>query len=155
MKKEYDKFKNYLTSQNLKLTEGRKAVFEEIFSSRQIHLDAEDIYERLKKKNIRISRATIYRTLNLLVKSGLVSEISFGETHSHYEPEVPKERHGHLVCLGCGQVIEFNSPEIVSIIDEIGRENKFHLDKFSIQTFGYCQKCSHEYTRKKQMTDDI
>jgi len=77
-------FKDYLRSQKLKFTRTRRLIFEEIFSDEKIHPDAYEIHRRLKSKGEKVSLATIYRTLNLFVKSGLVSEIDFGEGHSHY-----------------------------------------------------------------------
>ncbi|MDH5466886.1 MAG: transcriptional repressor [Candidatus Aminicenantes bacterium] len=138
---ELKEFKDYLKSQDLKFTRTRRLIFEEIFSENTVHSNAYEIHRRLKGKGEKISLATIYRTLNLLVKSGLVSEIDFGENHSHYEPEVSKATHGHLVCLSCGAVKEFSDEKIQSILKKIGKESRFKTDKFSIQVFGYCQDC--------------
>ena len=116
-------------------------IFKEIFTGKKVHPDAYEIHKRLKSKGHEVSLATIYRTLNLLVKSGLVSEIDFGESHSHYEPKISKAAHGHLVCLSCGKVKEFSHEKIQAIIKNIGKESYFKTDKFSIQVFGYCKDC--------------
>ena len=134
-------FKDHLRSQNLKFTRTRRLIYEEIFSDKTIHPNAYEIHRRLRSKGEKVSLATIYRTLNLLVKSGLVSEIDFGENHSHYEPEISRAAHGHLVCLSCGQVQEFSNEKIQSILKRIGKKSQFKTDKFSIQVFGYCQNC--------------
>jgi Fur family ferric uptake transcriptional regulator len=134
-------FQNYLNSQGLKFTRPRRIIFKEIFSSKKVHPNAYEIHKRLKSKGQKVSLATIYRTLSLLVKSGLVSEIDFGEDHSHYEPEVAKAAHGHLVCLSCGKVIEFSHEKIQTILNKIGKENYFKTDKLLIQVFGYCKNC--------------
>jgi len=138
---ELKEFKDYLRSQDLKFTRTRRLIFEEIFSEKTVHPNAYEIHRRLKGKGENVSLATIYRTLNLLVKSGLVSEIDFGEDHSHYEPEVSKAAHGHLVCLSCGAVKEFSDEKVQSILKRIGKESRFKTDKFSIQVFGYCERC--------------
>jgi len=138
---ELKEFKDYLRSQDLKFTRTRRLIFEEIFSEKTVHPNAYEIHRRLKGKGENVSLATIYRTLNLLVKSGLVSEIDFGEDHSHYEPEVSKAAHGHLVCLSCGAVKEFSDEKVQSILEKIGKESRFKTDKFSIQVFGYCERC--------------
>lgn len=140
-------FKEFLKSQGLKFTRTRRLIFEEIFSDKTIHLNAYDIHRRLKSKGERVSLATIYRTLKLLVKSGLVSEIDFGEDHSHYEPEISRAAHGHLVCLSCGGVQEFSNEKVQSILKKIGMEYQFTTDKFSIQVFGYCQNCQKKIKR--------
>jgi Fur family ferric uptake transcriptional regulator len=134
-------FQNYLNSKGLKFTRPRRLIFEEIFSSKKVHPNAYEIHRRLKSKGQKVSLATIYRTLSLLVKSGLVSEIDFGEDHSHYEPEVAKAAHGHLVCLSCGKVIEFSHEKIQTILNKIEKENQFKTDKLLIQVFGYCRNC--------------
>jgi len=134
-------FKDYLSSQKLKFTRTRRLIFEEIFSDEEIHPDAYEIHRRLKNKGEKVSLATIYRTLRLFVKSGLVSEVDFGENHSHYEPEISRATHGHLVCLSCGEVKEFSNEKVQSILKKIGKESQFKTDKFSIQVFGYCQNC--------------
>ncbi len=141
MKKESEAFLEYLAYHKLKLTRTRRLIFEEIFSSKEIHPNAFEIYQRLKKKRKKVSLATIYRTLNLLVESGLVSEIDLGESHSHYEPEIVKSAHGHMVCLSCGRVHEFTDDKVLSMLNKIGKEKRFKTDKFSIQVFGYCQSC--------------
>lgn len=134
-------FRNYLRSHKLKFTRARRLVFEEIVSSTEVHPNAYEIHRKLKSKGHIVSLATIYRTLNLLVRSGLVSEIDLGEKHSHYEPEILKAGHGHLVCLSCGQVKEFSHENIKKTISRIGKKNQFKTDKFSIQVFGYCEDC--------------
>lgn len=137
-------FRDYLKSQKLKFTRTRYLIFKEIFIDKSVHPNAYEIYRKLMGKGKRVSLATIYRTLNLLVKSGLVSEIDFGEKHSHYEPEISKDAHGHLVCLSCGKVIEFSHENIQKIINKIGKERGFKTDKFSIQVFGYCKDCQKQ-----------
>jgi len=141
MKKKLEIFHRYLSSHKLKATRTRKLIFSEIFSTHKVHPNAFEIHQRLKEKGHRVSLATIYRTLNLFVKSGLVSEIDLGESHSHYEPEIIKSAHGHLVCLSCGRVKEFSDEEIRNMITRIGRKSHFKMDKFSIQVFGYCNTC--------------
>ncbi len=141
MKTEFQKFQAYLRSRDLKMTRTRGLIFKEIFCSPAVHPNAYDIHRRLRAKRKDISLATIYRTLNLLVKSGLVSEIDLGEDHSHYEPEWNKIAHGHLICLSCGKVQEFSNKEVQEVIDRIGQEKGYTLDKFSIQVFGFCQAC--------------
>lgn len=138
---EFKAFKDYLKIQRLKFTRTRHLIFREIFIDKSVHPNAYEIHRKLKGKGEKVSLATIYRTLNLLVKSGLVSEIDFGEKHSHYEPEISKQAHGHLICLSCGKVKEFSHGNIQRIINKIGKEGNFKTDKFSIQVFGYCKDC--------------
>lgn len=141
MKKELQKFGTYLRAHGLKLTRTRETIFREIFTRQSLHPNAEEIYQMLMAHKKQVSLATIYRTLNLLVKSGLVSSIDLGEDHSHFEPEGGLAAHGHLICLSCGKVLEFSQAEIQAAIDRIGREKGYRLDKFSLQVFGFCRDC--------------
>ena len=144
MNKELDDFKAHLRARRLKATRTRQLIFAEIVSTRDIHPNAYEICRRLEKKGRKISLATVYRTLRLLVESGLVSQVDLGEDHSHYEPEGPKTGHGHLICLSCGTVKEFTDARIQRTFGKIGQANGFELDKFSIQVFGYCRKCKRK-----------
>lgn len=141
MKNDFQRFGAYLRGRGLKLTRTRELIFREIFARPARHPNAEEIHQRLKAQKKRVSLATIYRTLNLLVKSGLVSSVDLGEDHSHYEPEDGQAAHGHLICLSCGKVLEFSQLEIQGAIDRIGAEKGYRLDKFSIQVFGFCRDC--------------
>lgn len=141
MKKEFGDFKSFLHGRGLKVTRTRALIFEEIFAAPTVHPNAEEIYRKLESKKKRVSLATIYRTLNLLVKSGVVSAVDLGEDHSHFEPEWDRTAHGHLICLSCGRVQEFSRREFQAAIDRIGKEKGFKLDKFSIQVFGFCRAC--------------
>lgn len=141
MKKDYRDLQEYLRRHNLRKTKTRELIFQEIVSRPDVHPNAYDIYERLRAKRRPVSLATVYRTLRLLVTSGLVSQIDLGEDHSHYEHDAAKVGHGHLICLSCGAVREFADAGIRATIGRIGAERAFALDKFSIQVFGYCAKC--------------
>jgi Fur family ferric uptake transcriptional regulator len=138
-------FQEYLRANRFKFTPTRRLIFEEIFQAQEVHLNAYEIHKSLRKKGRKVSLATIYRTLNLLVQTYLVSEIDLGEAHAHYEPDVHKRGHGHLVCLSCGRVREFSHQKIQGIIAKIGNDNNYQTDKFSIQVFGYCNACQKKY----------
>ena len=141
MKKEINELKSRLRARKLKATRTRQLIFAEIVATKDIHPNASEIFRRVKTKGHQISLATIYRTLRLLVESGLVSQVDLGEDHSHYEREGRKTGHGHLICLSCGTVKEFSDVGIQKTIGKIGKGKGFQLDKFSIQVFGYCHKC--------------
>jgi Fur family ferric uptake transcriptional regulator len=141
VKDETARFLGYLRSHGLKMTRARELVFREILSAPGIHPNADEIRRRLRAKKKDVGLATIYRTLNLLVRSGLVSAVDLGEGHSHFEPEGHETAHGHLICLSCGRVREFAQSGIQEAIRRIGEEEGYHLDKFSLQVFGFCRAC--------------
>lgn len=141
MNQDIEDLKAVLRARKLKATRTRQLIFAELVATKNIHPNASEIFKRLARSGRKISLATVYRTLRLLVESGLVRQVDLGEDHSHYEPERPKTGHGHLICLSCGIVREFADDTIQRTIGKIGKGKGFKLDKFSIQVFGYCQKC--------------
>lgn len=138
-------FLDYLAHRKLKLTRQRLAVVNEIFSDNG-HFEAEELVERLKNKRMRVSRATVYRTLELLRECQLVEKLDFGSPRSFYEHVAPGEHHDHLICTECGTVIEFHNDRLETLQDEICRNFDFHESHHSLRIFGLCSKC-HRRTR--------
>lgn len=104
------------------------------------HLDADELFRRAKEREPRISLSTVYRNLRLFKKLGLIDERHFAEEHHHYEVKDTSE-HYHLVCLGCGRVIEFESPLMKQVKDKVGMENRFEITGAEIRFEGYCSSC--------------
>ena len=141
MNRDFSRFQAYLRSRGLKMTRARELIFMEILSAPGIHPNADEIHRRLRARKKKVGLATIYRTLNHLVRSGLVSAVDLGEGHSHFEPEGNETAHGHLICLSCGRVQEFAQTGIQEAIREVGQEKGYRFDKFSLQVFGFCRDC--------------
>jgi Fur family ferric uptake transcriptional regulator len=125
-----DRFEDFLRTNGLKATATRRLIFREIMASTSAHPNADEIHLRLRN-----------RTLGLLVRSGLVGRVDFGENHAHYEREGLRAGHGHLICLSCGRVLEFADSAVQGALGQIGEEYSFRLDKFSLQIFGSCADC--------------
>ena len=121
----------------LRVTSQRALILEII---RRGHLDADEIYRQARIKQPRLSLSTVYRTLQVLKKLGLVEELHFDEAHHHYEVK-PSSEHHHLVCLGCGKVVEFKCPLSPKMKEDIARENGFEVTGVEIRMTGYCSKC--------------
>lgn len=134
-------FENFLRTASLKKTRTRELIFREIFGHSPLHLNAAEIHARLRSKGHRISLATVYRTLRLMVRSGMVSALDLGEDHSHYEPEIDRPGHGHFICLACGRVREFEHSELHGLLTRLGEAEEFQLRKYSLQVFGTCRQC--------------
>ena len=133
-------FARYLTSKDLKLTKERKAVLQEIFRHPG-HLEAEELAHNLRKKSKRASRATIYRTLDLLVESGIVRKVDLGHGHSHYELGLDHPHHEHMICIKCGRVLEFSDRSIEKALSRLCTESGFEHTSHRFQIFGYCDRC--------------
>ena len=107
------------------------------------HLDADEIYRQARQKKPRLSLSTVYRTLQVLKKLGLVEELHFDETHHHYELK-PSSEHHHLVCLGCSKVVEFECPISPKMKEDVGRQESFEVTGAEIRMIGYCSQCRQE-----------
>lgn len=138
---ESHRFEALLAEQGLKLTFERKHIFEEVAGLKH-HFDADSLYERFKTKGLRISRDTVYRTIPLLLESGVIQK-SVGEgKREFYEPTGSKGHHDHMVCVRCGKIIEFHCQEIEQMQEKVCRDHKFKLIFHDHRLFGECQNCS-------------
>lgn len=134
-------FERYLREQGLPVTQQRTAVADVVFSSTG-HLSVDEIEQRLRESGERIGKATIYRTLDLLVKSGLVDEHDFGEGFKRYEHLLYRQPiHQHLICLECGTVIEFRSEELQRIQEEVAGAHDFTPNRHRFEIYGVCGDC--------------
>jgi Fe2+ or Zn2+ uptake regulation protein len=105
------------------------------------HITAKELYRRASRKNESISLATVYRTLQLFKELGLVEERRLGQVYCHYEAKEWAD-HQHLVCRGCGKVIEFESSLLGHLVEEVKREHGFVLKKIELCLEGYCRQCN-------------
>lgn len=126
-----------LSSAGLRMTNQRALILEII---RQGHLDADEVYRQARDKQPRLSLSTVYRTLRMLKKLGLVDELHFEETHHHYEVK-PSTEHHHLVCLGCGKIVEFECSLSQRMRQDIARKKGFEVTGVEVNMTGYCAKC--------------
>jgi Fur family transcriptional regulator, ferric uptake regulator len=134
-------FSRYLREQGLPITQQREAIAQVVFSSSG-HLSVEEIEQRLRQGEERIGKATIYRTLDLLVKSKLVEEHDFGEGFKRYEHRLSRQPvHEHLICVECGTVIEFRSDEVSRIEQKVLTEHGFEPTRHRLEIYGLCRDC--------------
>jgi Fur family ferric uptake transcriptional regulator len=140
MKKEKEIFKKYLVGKGLKLTSERELILKEVFS-RHDHFDAEDLFQAFRARSENVSRATIYRTLPLLVESGLVQEALRCGERVCYEHIYGHKSHGHMICMGCGKIVEFEDNELERIKRKVCKENDFQPAEFRFGIKGYCKNC--------------
>lgn len=117
----------------------QRALILQIIRQGKGHVDADEIYRQARKKQSRLSLSTVYRTLQALKKLGLIEELHFNESHHHYEAK-PSTKHHHLVCLGCGQVIEFQYP-LSRLKGNIAEARDFEIVDTEIRMTGYCSRC--------------
>ena len=126
-----------LNATGMRITKQRALILEII---RQGHLDADEVYRQARDKQPRLSLSTVYRTLRMLKELGLVDELHFEETHHHYEVK-PSAEHHHLVCLGCGKIVEFEYSLSQRMRQDIARKQGFEVTGVEVNMTGYCAKC--------------
>jgi Fur family ferric uptake transcriptional regulator len=134
------RFERFLRDRSLKLTEERRTLVAAIFGTEH-HFDADQLHMQLKQKGLDVSRATVYRTLDLMVQAGLVRKSSFGDMHAHYEAVRSGEHHDHLICLNCQKVIEFYRVDLEELQESICASHHFQALHHSHQIFGICAEC--------------
>ena len=123
-----------LKSEGLRHTDQRQAIWDEIRNSSE-HRDAEDIYLKLKEGKVKVSRATVYRTIDVLVKNRLVRKMDVGEGRSLYEPRLDDGHHDHMICLDTGDIIEFYNKELEDLQDTIAKKHGYKVIRHVHQLF--------------------
>jgi len=127
--------KNILKTEGLRYTQQRQIVWDEIRKSKE-HRDAEEIYLIIKKKNaINVSRATVYRTIDVLVKNNLVRKMELGDGRALYEHKADEEHHDHIICVETGKIIEFYNEKLEQLQDESVKEHGDELVRHVHQLF--------------------
>ncbi len=122
-----------------KLTPQRRAVIGTIASSPD-HLTPAAIYEKVHQERPDIGLVTIYRTLEILARLGLICELHAGGSCRSYTIGAP-EHHHHLICSSCGEVIDFSGYDLSSLEERLSRETGFEIEDHLLEFIGLCQNC--------------
>jgi Fur family ferric uptake transcriptional regulator len=138
--KEIDALKDHLAKHQLKLTRQREQILSTFLKME--HVSAEQMYRMLAKKNPHIGLATIYRTLNLFCQAGLAQARHFG-TQTQYDNVTHKGHHDHLICTGCGKIVEFENCDIERLQEEVARRHGFTIETHKLELYGLCSGCRH------------
>jgi Fur family ferric uptake transcriptional regulator len=130
----------YLTSHQLKRSAQREAILD-AFLRAGSHVSVEDLLKIVRRRHPEVGRTTIYRTLKLFKEAGLASELLLGG-EARFEPTWNRDHHDHFVCVSCGEITEFQSPQIERIQDEIASGLGFTIEGHRHHIFGRCRKCA-------------
>ncbi len=140
-----EKFKQALQSESLRFTSQRLAIMKDMLGSEK-HRECDDIHASLREKGIPVSRATIYRTLDILEKVDFIRKLDIGDGRFRYENKFAQGHHDHLICLECGRIIEFVDSGIERRQEWLSSEYDFNLVRHVHLLFGICRECR---TRKE------
>lgn len=135
-----DVFTAYLQGKGCRKTLERYAILDEIYSHSG-HFDVESLFVAMRNKNYRVSLATLYNTIELLLDCRLVIKHQFGDNIAQYEKAYNNHRHEHLICLVCGRVDEFSDPQIEETIGQIEEAYKFTVHHHLLYVYGVCKSC--------------
>lgn len=131
---------DFIRRKNLRRTPQRDAIVRLAFSSND-HFTADELFERIRRTDARSSRATVYRTLSLLVEAGLLREIDLGGDQTIYDPNfLDRPTHNHLVCIDCGRIVEFEDSHIELLNDCLTRRLGFQPVRQSIRIEACCER---------------
>lgn len=128
-----------LRERELPFTHQREAIAQVMFESTR-HLSADDVAAALRQRGEHAGKATVYRTLALLVELGLATEHDFDEGFKRYETKVGAAQHDHLICTACGRVSTFQHPELDRIFAELAAEHGFESITRQVKVFGTCSE---------------
>ncbi len=140
MRKPLDTLRSYLKTHDLKLTKQRKIALEAV-AGLHSHFTAEELIEHLANRGTPVSKATVYRTLSLLVESGHLETRDFGRGALLYEHIHGHKHHDHIVCIDCGKIVEFRNAQIEEIQKKVASRKGFRIESHVLKIYGRCKRC--------------
>jgi len=138
----------HLKRVGLKHTGQRDTILHTFLATRE-HLSTDELFRLVRKKDPKIGFTTVYRTLKLLAECGLASEVAFHDGIARYEHQYNRRSHHHMVCTVCGSSVEFFSPEVDRLEQEIGRKHRYETTRHTFQIYGVCEDCGGRSREKR------
>ncbi len=133
-------FREYLRDRGLKYTDERRRILMAVMANDE-HFEAEQLLLDMRQEETRVGKATVYRTLKLLVACGIVREVHFSNKQVHYEHTYGQDPHDHMVCRRCGRIIEFDAAAVVKLRTLLAAERRFHALSHRFAIMGLCEAC--------------
>ena len=142
-----DIFHRHLKKVGLKHTGQRDTILHTFLETRE-HLSTDELYRLARKKDPKIGFTTVYRTLKLFAECGLASAVAFHDGIARFEHQYNRRSHHHMVCTECGGSVEFFSPEVDKLEQEIGRKHHYETTRHTFQIYGICEDCRKKHNRR-------
>lgn len=139
LRMELESFRAFLKSKGHRVTREREAIAEEVLLNRG-HFDVDELFLHLKGR-FGVSKASIYRTIPILIESGLLAAVYLENGHMHYERVYGRDHHSHLRCTACGRIFEFSVPELPLLEKNIAEQKNFKSEGHKFEIWGLCSKC--------------
>lgn len=136
-----------LKQKGFKSTRQRDVIAGEFLRSGE-HVTAEELYKKICRKHPDIGFTTVYRTLKLLVRSGLATDRIFADNLTRYEPLSSEEHHDHLICMNCGAITEFENTRMERLQEKIAGEFEFRIVTHKMEFYGYCRICKGKEAKR-------
>ncbi len=133
----------YMAERGLKSTRQRSLIIDTFFDATG-HLSVEDLWAKVRQADAKVSVATVYRTMKLLHECGLVHAQNFGDGQTRYEAAMGRHHHDHLICTGCGTIVEFENDRIEALQEAVARKHGFRVTSHKMELYGLCRNCARE-----------
>ncbi len=137
----HERLDRYMALKGLRST-GQRRLVTEVFFKTGGHQSIEDLLSKVRHKDPKVGYATVYRTLKLLVESGIAAEHHFGDGFTRYEITDHETHHDHLICTRCGTIVEFEEPSIELLQDEVAKRHGFNITSHKHELYGQCSDCN-------------
>ena len=134
-----DRFVAYLRERGQRRTPERVAVLDALYATPD-HVDADTLYTRLQEEGAQVSRATVYNTLDLLIECDLAVRHQWGQQQARYERAYAYWQHDHLICVDCGEILEFCDPRLQEIQETVADIYGFEVARHALTVYGHCRR---------------
>ena len=143
MDKEKETLRSHIIQHHMKNTKQREVILETFLKCRG-HISAEELYQKVQKRDTSVGLATVYRTLNLLCQANVAQQRQFGDGLARYEIVADYQHHDHLICTRCGEIVEFSNCNIERLQEKVAEEHQFAMYTHKLEIYGLCKDCRKE-----------